>query len=234
LGVTWFYVPRKRAAPGGGGDPFISNVVLLMREVDQDRSPVAHTVSVNGTPQTDTVDYAFPPSSCYYDANGDYSQLADATGNPLRFGTSDFIFEFIFKPAAGNTSLGLLYSKGLNASTGITLGVSTTTLFFRANGTSDLSVSQSVSSSAYAYVAFIGEGGSTRRIYYASTPGGTATQVGTNSNTYNVTIADAARLGNQGSGTYFTGRVHARLTTGTTRGVSGGASFTSPTEFPIT
>jgi hypothetical protein len=213
---------------GAPTDPYFSDVVLLMNAVNLDSSGYAHVVTPIGSPVTDTGDYGFAPSSASYPTTSDRSTVADHVD--LRLGTSDFIAEIICKPLAGNTALGAFYSKGVNTGSGIILAVATTGITFRANGTSDLAHSVAISSSAYSYTAFIGEGGTFRRLYHASTPGGTATQVASGSLSYNNTDNNDAAVGNGGSnGFFWTGRLHFRITKGHTRGVTGGASFTSPT-----
>jgi hypothetical protein len=223
-------VGRTKKGAAGGSDPYAAFVVLNMSAVDDDTSSFNHTVTPVGSPVTDTSDFGFAPSSCSYPTTSDRSVVTESAD--LRLGTADFIAEVIAKPDSGNTALGGFYVKGTNTSDGILLAMRTGGLTFRADGTSDLSHSVSIGSSSYVYAAFIGEGGTLRRIYYASTPGGTATQVASGSLNYNNTDTGDAAVGNGGSnGFFFTGRLHLRISKGTTRGITGGASFTSPTSF---
>lgn len=219
------------AGGGGGGDPYSGFVVLQMSAVNDDQSGYNHVVTPVAGATTDTSDYFFAPSSCSYpSATGDRSVVTESAN--LRLDTSDFIAELICKPLATNTALGAFYVKGINSSDGIILAVCTAGATFRANGTDDLPYSTTVSSTAYSYWAFIGEGGTFRRIYYAATPGGTATQVASAAKNYNNNNTGDAAVGNGGSnGFFWTGRLHLRISKGTTRGITGGASFTSPASF---
>lgn len=223
----------RPAGGGGGGDPYWANVVLLMNAVNDDLSSFNHTVTPVSGATTDTVDFPYAPSSCSYPSDtGDRSVVTESAN--LRIGTQDFILEIMGKCAAGNTALGAFYVKGINTSDGILLAMRTGGLTFRADGTSDLSSAQSIGSSDYRYAAFIGEGGTFRRIYYSSTIGGTATQVNSGALNYNNSNTGDAAVGNGGSnGFFWTGRLVLRLTVGTTRGITGGASYTSPTSFPV-
>lgn len=230
--MTWLFVPKTRAqASPGGGDPYFSSVILLMQAVNDDLSNFNHTATAQGNAATDTSDFFYAPSSCSYPDTTSRTSIVESLD--LRLNTSDFICEIIGKPLSTNTALGAFYVKGTNTPGGIIFAMCTGSLTFRANGTNDLVHSTTISSSAYSYAAFIGEGGTTRRIYYASTPGGTATQVATSSQSYNNNEATDAAVGNGGLGVFFwTGRLNIRITKGTTRGITGGTSYTSPTSFP--
>lgn len=226
--------------PGGMGalkpssgptDPYFGSVVLLVTAATDDISPINHSVTVGGgAPATDTSVFGYSPSSANYPNSSSWDLIADNAS--ARLGTSDFIAEIIGRPTGAFGSFGAFYSKGVNASDGVTFAMSSDGLRFRAAGTNDLDHSVSISTTTFSYAAYIREG-TTRRIYYASTVGGVATQVKTDTLSFNASSADAASLGCAFvTGFWFQGWLHCRITKGTTRGITGGADYTSPSFFP--
>lgn len=219
---------------GGGSDPFWDNVVLLMSSATTDQSSYARTITPGtSAPTTDTVVYQYAPSSVKVTTRGELVTAADAA--ELKWGTQPFIIEVFAKcPDAAFQNYAEFYAKWPeNNSGGLQLTLDQQFAKFRSNGTNTLSVDLGVNNN-FKYVAFIRDAVG-RRIYYAATPGGTATQVASDTVQPNVTATGLLRLFGSSSDPSFTfrGNMHIRVTVGTTRGVTGGASYVSPTEFVV-
>lgn len=220
--------------PAGGSDPFFADVVFLGSTSNTDDSSYAHTVTPETSgPTTDTVNYQYPPSSMATGSTGQACIVADAA--ELRMGTDDFIIEVFAKTSnnGGNQYYEFYQKAPENTAGSLQLALNARWAYFRTNGTTDIEVDLGLNTN-WKYVAYVREG-TNKRIYYASTPGGTATQVAShasgsfnNNNTGNLILYSSSSDVNF----CYIGNMHIRVTKGNLRGITGGSSYTSPTSFP--
>lgn len=238
-------MPARRIAPAGATDPFFSFVTLLLHMDGTDESQVwpdvipgttwtRNTSASSAGPYVDTDQKAFGSASTRFEApsigtgTGEYIwPTAAIPSHQLR--TSDFVVEGWFRPVAPHTSVGFWLSIGAqNSSTGLLLGVTPTTVWWRSNVFTDLSASVTVSGSAWTHIAWVREG-TARRIYVA----GSLVASDSNGNFDNEGIS--ASIGAVSGDPRFAYRGwidEVRVTKGSIRGYTG-STITVPTEaFP--
>lgn len=220
---------------GAGTDSYWANVVLLADNALKDRSSANQTFA---SPRDGMVVSQYDDAAPYrWIAHQQNVRIPIINAASLRFGTNDFILEVLFRLMQNGSTFGNCFMLNQNAADGITCALNVSGAVFRANGTDDLTYSSSnvfhPDQGGWFYAAFIGEGGNRKRIY-GGRPGATVSQLATNTQTYNVTNStQPLYLCNaQSSATGADGFFSYRLTTGTTRGISGGASYTAPLFFP--
>lgn len=220
---------------GAGTDSYWANVVLLADNALKDRSSANQTFA---SPRDGMVVSQYDDAAPYrWIAHQQNVRIPIINAASLRFGTNDFILEVLFRLMQNGSTFGNCFMLNQNAADGITCALNVSGAVFRANGTDDLTYSSSnvfhPDQGGWFYAAFIGEGGNRKRIY-GGRPGATVSQLATNTQTYNVTNStQPLYLCNaQSSATGADGFFSYRLTTGTTRGITGGASYTAPTFFP--
>lgn len=177
-------MPARRiaaGAPPGPTDPFFSFVTLLLHMDGTDESQswpdvipgstwVRNSVAATAGPYVDTDQKVFGTASTRFEAprigadNGEYISPSSVNlTHQVR--TSDFVIEGWFRPVAPHISVGFWLSIGAqNTSTGLLLGVTPTTVWWRSNVFTDLSASVTVSGSAWTHIAWVREG-TARRIY---------------------------------------------------------------------
>lgn len=128
----------------------------------------------------ETDHYKFGGASGWFEnTSNSNNELSSRISTPdhadFRFGTGDFTVEGWFRPLAPTTGFGGFFRKGQNTSDGLQLAVSPSALTLRANGTTDSSVSVSLSTTAWSHVAFVREG-TTIRFFANGVLAGTATR----------------------------------------------------------
>lgn len=154
------------------------------------------------------------------------SRITTADHADLRFGTGDWTVEGWFRPQTPPIGFGAVYRKGQNTSNGLTLAITPTQLALRANGTTDSTVSVSLSTSAFSHIAFVRDGGTIR--FFVN-----GVQVGTASRSFDHTSTDPQFVGSVSGDPRFSykGRIDDwRITKGVARYT---ADFTPPSQaFP--
>lgn len=100
---------------GGGGDPYFSNVKLLLHmdgangsTTFTDSSGTPKTVTRFGDTQISTAQSKFGGASCLFDGSGDY--LTVPAGADFAFGTGDFTAEMWFNPSSVTVYHALFYT----------------------------------------------------------------------------------------------------------------------------
>lgn len=91
--------------PETGGDPYFSNVSLLLHcngtdgsTTFTDSSSFGHTVTANGNAQIDTAQSKFGGASGLFDGSGDYIRVANSAD--MAPGSSDFTIELQFRASS--------------------------------------------------------------------------------------------------------------------------------------
>lgn len=107
--------PFRFGGGGVGGDPYFSNVKLLLHmdgangsTVITDSSPLPKTVSRFGDTKISTAQSKFGGASCGFDGSGDY--LTVPAGTDFAFGTADFTVEMWFNPSTVSIYHALFYT----------------------------------------------------------------------------------------------------------------------------
>ena len=162
---------RLRYAPQGV-DPDWSRVALLLHFNGADTSTtfidaVGHTVTASGGAVISTAQSKFEGSSGYFPTSGS-SKLTIADAADLRAGAADLTLDGWFIPVAPTSGFGGFLIKGENTSDGIAFGVTPTSVTFRSNGTTDLTASVTISTTAFTHVRFVRQG-TAKRIYVGGT-----------------------------------------------------------------
>lgn len=171
---------RRNVAPVAT-DPFFSFVTFLLHMDGDDSSQSWPDVISTTTwqrnagallpgPYVDTDKKMFGTASTGFDAP-DYGSNMGEFIEPSSMidghfmAEEDFVIEGFFSPRRPHFSVGFWWSAGTqNSSTGLQLGVTPTTVWWRSNVFTDLSSSVSISSSEFTHVAWVREGAA-RRIY---------------------------------------------------------------------
>jgi len=124
------------------------------------------SVIASGSAQIDTAQSKFGGSSGLFTVStGDLLTIQNVT--ELNLGTGDFTVEGWFRPqSAGTQGAGtrFWYSKGVNTTGGMALGVTTDGIRMRNSGQTDLTHSTTLSTSTWYHIAFT-RSGTTRRIW---------------------------------------------------------------------
>jgi hypothetical protein len=162
------------AEGGNGADPHWAAVSLLLpfntfdpRNVFNDASSKGKIVLGSDPPpaiSTDTYKYGNGALSIPAAVGG--KDLIVQNDIDLKFGTGNFTVEGHFLPALNGTNGRIFYNMGVNAAGGLALGVSKDQVFFRRNGTTDLTAVVDLSPTLFTHIAFIQESG-TQKIFVA-------------------------------------------------------------------
>lgn len=240
-------MPARRIAPAGSTDPFFAFVTLLLHMDGTDESQSWPDVIPGTTwqrnssastagPYVDTDQKAFGTASTRFDApstgtdTGEYIETTSSIAGHAMQG-DDFVIEGWFRPIAPHTSVGFWFNVGAqNSSSGLTLGVTPTTVWWRSNVFTDLSASVTVSGSAWTHIAWVREG-TARRIYV----GGSLVASDSNGNFNNENSSLGSQIGAVAGDPRFAYRGwidEVRVTKGNIRGYTG-STIPVPTEaFP--
>lgn len=243
-------MPARRiapAAPPGPTDPFFSFVTLLLHMDGTDESQSWPDVIPGTTwernssastagPYVDTDQKVFGTASTRFDApstgtdTGEYIRTTSViAGHAMQ--EEDFAIEGWFRPIAPHVSVGFWFGVGAqNSSTGLLLGVTPTTVWWRSNVFTDLSASVTVSGSAWTHIAWVREG-TARRIYV----GGSLVASDANGAFDNEGSGRSTKIGGISGDPRFSYRGwidEVRVTKGSIRGYTG-STITVPTDpFP--
>ena len=201
---------------GASSDPHWANVVALLHMDGPDGSTTftdstGRSWTAAGAAQIRTDRSKFGGAAAQFEAAG--ARITAVNSAALRFGTAPWVVEGWFQPQAPVTGFGGFYIKGENSADGISLAVTPTALTFRANGTTDTTVTVSLSTTDFTYIAFVYDGTSIRFIV-----GGT--EVGSAVRTFNHTSTAALLVGSATSNSVFSyrGRIDdLRITAGVAR-----------------
>lgn len=173
----------RRIAATAATDPFFEFVTLLLHMDGEDGSQSWSDVISSTTwrrnassslpgPYVDTDKKQFGTASTVFDAPygglnaGEFIEPTERIDGHF-MGEEDFVIEGFFSPIAPRISGGFWWSSGaLNSSTGLLLGVTPTTVWWRSNVLTDLSASVAIGSSGFTHIALVREG-TARRIYVA-------------------------------------------------------------------
>lgn len=218
---------RVGAGSGGGSDPDFSSVVLLChfdgtdgQTTTTDSSSYAHSIGRTGGPTLSATRVKYGATSTVIGTDA-YWTVADATA--LRMGTSQMTIEGWFYVTSSN-SLNAWYTKGINTSDGILLGLTATGATFRASGTTDLTGAHSSIANTWTHVAYVRDASNVRRIYVNGVQTASDTLNYDNSGTGTVTIGQ----GVSSSFAYLGYIDDLRITKGVCR-YPGGTTFTPAT-----
>lgn len=218
---------RVKAQRGAATDPNFSSVVLLCHFDGSngatstiDSSSYARAIGQTGSPTLSDAQAKFGGTSTIISTDT-YWTVTDAV--EIRLGTSQMTTEAWFYVTSSN-SLNAWYTKGINTTGGILLGLTATGATFRANGTTDLTGSHSSIASTWAHAAWVRDASNVRRIYV----GGTQTATDTLNYDNNDTAVATIGQGVSSSFAYVGYIDELRITKGVCR-YPGGTSFSVPT-----
>lgn len=129
-----------------------------------------------------------PKGSVYFDGNGDYLTVANAT--PLNMGTGDFCIEFWWKPTT-LTSFATPFDKGFTSTGGILMQGSTESIY--ASGSIVITASSMVTNNQWNHVALVRNSG-TLTLYHNGASVGSASNSTNFSNTSSLLIGTDSSL----------------------------------------
>lgn len=236
----------KRIGAPAETDPYFAYVTLLL-PMDGDDSSQSWPDVISTTtwqrnagallpgPYVDTDKKMFGTASTGFDAPDYGSNTGEFIKPSSMFDghfmeEEDFVIEGFFSPQSPHFSAGFWWSAGTqNSSTGLLLGVTPTTVWWRSNVFTDLSASVSISSSDFTHVAWVREGAA-RRIYVGRN------LVASDSNgVFNNTGSTVPKLGAVSSDPRYAYRGwidDVRATKGSIRGYTGSTITVPPGAFP--
>ena len=188
----------QNVAGVGAGDPYFSNVILLMHfdstTTGTSQYIASPTFTVVGAPQILTSQKLYGPASIYFDGTGDNIYNSDATYWDL---PGDFTIEFAFWTSQPNNNRGIFDLRTSNTgSAPLFEQVSGSDFHFRIGGNNY--ATQSISSSTWYQVA-MSRTGSTVSFYWDGTRVGTTT----NSSSLGAQFTLGTYVDQRGTGTNY-------------------------------
>lgn len=99
--MLWHKVQGAGGFGAGGGDPFFSDVSLLIQGSVSDRSDYSHSVFAYGSVSSSTAQTKFSANSVYFAGADDVAYIPD--NDAFSFGSGDFTFEtWIYSTRTGS------------------------------------------------------------------------------------------------------------------------------------